>query len=70
MKKKILVILVILLGVFAVYLYSQAQKNRSRAVPEDMGGKSASSFKELPVKQERREDTGDLKLSAPVWVEE
>jgi len=70
MKKRILVLLIILIGVFAVYLYSQAQKNRSAAVPEDMAGKGASSFKELPVKQERREDTGDLKLSAPVWVED
>lgn len=70
MKKIILVVLIILLGVLAVYLYSQAQRNRSAAVPEDMAGKSASSFKELPGKHERSAETGDLKLTAPVWVEE
>jgi len=70
MKKIILLLLIVLICVFSFYLYSQAQRRKIKPRPEDMAGNKASSFAELPMKKSSREDTGDLKLTAPVWVEE
>ena len=71
MKNKIVLVLVIIfIGVFTLFLYSQATRiSRTLPQPEGMTGKPASTFSELPVdksvKNAKKNDPG-LQINGPV----
>jgi hypothetical protein len=70
MKKRLVILSLILVGLISIFVYSLARAKQSFPRPEDTAGREASAFMPQTVKDKPvAKGSAELKLTGPVWVD-